>query len=206
MGRGRAQCRFRGQNGRPLHQCGRSCWSRDRGRRGTLLPRITPVCRASTLSDSRSRKACPHRPQHVVEKKNGKTDGRGPLRACDGRRGGRPGPALFQEPVLGATDGEYRCRPGLWGVLSEVRQTSMRRYSLSPCSRGYSCDERKTGWVRAVHGFFARWMRRGASPSNARPRARRVGRQSVRSGVQWRLEANGSLRTTTLGRACAWTE
>src|SRR5499433_3661839 len=59
-------------------------------------------------------------PQHVVERKDGKTGSRRALRARAGSRRGRRGRPVLQEPVLGAADSERRNCPGVRGVLSEV--------------------------------------------------------------------------------------
>src|SRR6516165_1745615 len=69
-------------------------------------------------------------PQHVVERRDGKTGGRGTLRARAGSRCGRRGHPVLQEPVLGAADGERRNCPGVLGVLSEVPQASMSRFGV----------------------------------------------------------------------------
>src|SRR5262245_47723607 len=64
-------------------------------------------------------------PQHVVERKDGKTGGHRALRARAGSRRGRRGHPVLQEPVLGAADSERRNCPGIRGVLSEVPEASM---------------------------------------------------------------------------------
>src|SRR5215472_11708561 len=64
-------------------------------------------------------------PQHVVERKDGKTGSRRALRARAGSRRGRRGRPVLQEPVLGAADSERRNCPGVRGVLSEVPEASM---------------------------------------------------------------------------------
>src|SRR5262245_10727239 len=55
-------------------------------------------------------------PQHVVERKDGKTGSRRALRARAGSRRGRRGRPVLQEPVLGAADSERRNCPGVRGV------------------------------------------------------------------------------------------
>src|SRR5262245_46232477 len=57
-------------------------------------------------------------PQHVVERKDGKTGSRRALRARAGSRRGRRGRPVLQEPVLGAADSERRNCPGGRGVVS----------------------------------------------------------------------------------------
>ena len=64
-------------------------------------------------------------PQHVVERKNGKTGRRRALRARDGSRRGRRRRPVLQEPVLGTAAGERRNCHGVRGVLSEVPEASM---------------------------------------------------------------------------------
>src|SRR5499433_3063007 len=64
-------------------------------------------------------------PQHVVERKDGKTGSRRALRARAGSRRGRRGRPVLQEPVLGAADSERRNCPGVRGILSEVPEASM---------------------------------------------------------------------------------
>src|SRR5215813_2763320 len=64
-------------------------------------------------------------PQHVVDRKDGKTGSRRALRARAGSRRGRRGRPVLQEPVLGAADSERRNCPGVRGVLSEVPEASM---------------------------------------------------------------------------------
>src|SRR6516162_10211781 len=64
-------------------------------------------------------------PQHVVERKDGKTGSRRALRARAGSRRGRRVRPVLQEPVLGAADSERRNCPGVRGVLSDVAEASM---------------------------------------------------------------------------------
>src|SRR5262249_7715132 len=64
-------------------------------------------------------------PQHVVERKDGKTGSRRALRARAGWGRARSGSALLQGPVLGEADSERRNCPGVRGVLSEVPDASM---------------------------------------------------------------------------------
>src|SRR5262249_30613749 len=64
-------------------------------------------------------------PQHVLERKDGKTGSRRALRARAGSRRGRRGRPVVQEPVLGAANRERRNCPGVRGVLSEVPEASM---------------------------------------------------------------------------------
>src|SRR5215472_10882222 len=64
-------------------------------------------------------------PQHVVERKDGKTGSRRALRARAGSRRGRRGRPVLQEPVLEAADSERRNCFGVRGVLSEVPEASM---------------------------------------------------------------------------------
>jgi hypothetical protein len=62
-------------------------------------------------------------PQHVVERKDGKTGSRRALRARAGSRRGRRGRPVLQQPVLGAADSERRNCPGVRGA--EVPEASM---------------------------------------------------------------------------------
>src|SRR5215470_10550436 len=64
-------------------------------------------------------------PQHVLERKDGKTGSRRALRARAGSRRGRRGRPVLQEPVLGAADSERRNCPGVRGFRSEVPEASM---------------------------------------------------------------------------------
>ena len=59
-------------------------------------------------------------PQHVVERKDGRSDSRRALRARAGSRRGRRGLPVPQEPVLGAADSERRNCPSVLGVLSDL--------------------------------------------------------------------------------------
>src|SRR5215813_9370316 len=76
-------------------------------------------------------------PQHVVERKDGKTGSRRALRARAGSRRGRRGRLVLQEPVLGAADSERRNCPGVRGVLSEVPEASM---SVAAAMRAFNAS------------------------------------------------------------------
>ena len=59
-------------------------------------------------------------PQHVVERKDGRSGSRRALRARAGSRRGRRGRPVLLEPILGAADSEHRNCFRVLGVLSDV--------------------------------------------------------------------------------------
>jgi uncharacterized membrane protein YccC len=74
----------------------------------------------------------PHRscstPWHIVGRNHGKTGSRRALRARAGRRRGRRGRPVLQEPVPGTADSKRRDRPGVRGVRFEVPEASMSAF------------------------------------------------------------------------------
>ena len=101
------------------------------------VPRFEIVFR---ISCHRAKRRSRSIPQHVVERKDGKTGSRCALRARDGSRCGRRGRPVLQEPVLGAADSKRRNCHGVRGILSEVPEASMsaaaamRAFNASGCS------------------------------------------------------------------------
>ena len=59
--------------------------------------------------------------------RHGQTGGCRAFRDGDGGRHNRRRFPVFQKPILGTTDSEYRHRPGLWRFLLQISQASLTK-------------------------------------------------------------------------------